>query len=90
MDDDLRTAAELTKLNFLLENLYALVLDDRGVRHEDIDELSEEVSRQASLPAHVYGPDSDPDDVAALSELVQHRIAMFFARVQSRMRSGQD
>ncbi len=89
MDDALRTAAELTKINFLLENLYALHLRDAGVTHEDVPDLSEEVCRQARLPAQTYGPDDDQEGLAALSELVEHRIATFFARVQDRMRSAE-
>ena len=88
MDNDLRFGAELTKINFLLENLYALVLRDAGASHEDVPDLADEVCRQASLPADVYGPNDDAEAIAALSELVEHRIASFFARVQDRMRSA--
>lgn len=90
MDNDLRFSAELTKINFLLENLYALHLRDAGATHEDIPDLSDEVCRQATLPPDVYGPDDDPEAIAALSELVEHRIASFFARVQDRMRSAEE
>ena len=45
MDDDLRFGAELTKINFLLENLYALYLRDQGVSHDRIPELSDEMCR---------------------------------------------
>jgi hypothetical protein len=89
VDDDLRITAELTKINFLLENLYALVLRDAGATHEDVPGLSDEVCRQASLPAgSVYGPPGDQAAMAAHTELVEHRIASFFARVQDRMRSA--
>lgn len=87
MDDEFRFGAELTKINFLLENLYALCLRDAGATHEDVPDLSEEICRQARLPAQSYGPDDDAVRNAAFSELVEHRIATFFARVQDRMRS---
>lgn len=90
MDDNLRFGAELTKINFLLENLYALQLRDAGVTHEDVPDLADEVCRQAALPPQVYGPEDDPEGLAQLSELVEHRIAAFFARVQDRMRSAEE
>jgi len=89
MDDQLRTNAELTKINFLLENLYAMHLRDIGVTHEDVSDLSDEVCRQAALPPQVYGPDDDQEALRELSELVEHRIATFFGRVQDRMRSAE-
>lgn len=90
MDDELRFGAELTKVNFLLENLYAMHLRDAGLSHEDVSDISDEICRQAALPAQVYGPGDDQERLAALSELVEHRIATFFARVQDRMRSGEE
>ncbi len=90
MDDDLRLGAELTKINFLLENLYALYLRDCGVSHTRIPHLADELCRQATLPAQVYGPDEDGEALRQLSELVEHRIASFFSRVQDRMRSAED
>lgn len=88
MDDDLRFGAELTKINFLLENLYAMFLRDAGATHEDVSDMSDEVCRQASLPAVVYGPEADPATAKAHAELVEHRLASFFSRVQDRMRSA--
>lgn len=88
MDDDLRFGAELTKINFLLENLYAMFLRDVGATHEDVSEISDEVCRQARLPAVVYGPETDQATAGAHAELVEHRLASFFARVQDRMRSA--
>lgn len=90
MDDDLRFGAELTKINFLLENLYALYLRDQGVSHDRIPELSDEMCRQAALPGQVYGPGDDAEALRDLSELVEHRIAGFFSRVQDRMRSAEE
>lgn len=90
MDDDLRWAAEFSKINFLLENLYAMYIRDTGSTHDDVPDLADEVCRQAALPPQVYGPGDDAEGLAALSELVEHRIAMFFARVQDRMRSAEE
>lgn len=89
MDDNFRFSAELTKVNFLLENLYALVLRDAGATHDDVPDLSEEICRQARLPAQVYGPEDDADSRAAHADLVEQRIASFFARVRDRMRSAE-
>lgn len=89
MDDNLRFAAELTKINFLLENLYAMHLRDAGATHEDLSDLSDEVCRQAALPpTGIYGPEHNPEVAAAHAELVEHRIAAFFSRVRDRMRSA--
>jgi len=90
MDDDLRFSAELTKINFLLENLYAVFLHGAGATHDDVPDLSDEVCRQARLPGQTYGPEDNAEQLAALYELVEHRIASFFARVQDRMRSAED
>lgn len=81
-------AAEISKINFLLENLYAIVLRDAGASHADIPELAEEVVRQAGLPGTVYGSGTDPETTAAIREMVGHRIAMFFSQVQERLRSA--
>lgn len=89
MDDDLRWAAEFSKINFLLENLYAVYFRDVGASHEDIPDLSDELCRQALLPGTPYGPGS-AEDLEAQHELVAHRIAMFFARVRDRMRSAEE
>lgn len=90
MDDNLRFGAELTKLNFLLENLYAMFMRDSGFTHHDVSDLSEEIVRQAGLPAHVYGPDDDRAALEAHAALVEQRIASFFARVRDRMRSADE
>lgn len=89
MDENSRLYAELSKINFLLENLYALVLRDAGATHDDVSDVSDEICRQASLPGHVYGAD-DPEALAAHAELVEQRIATFFARVRDRMQSADE
>ncbi len=80
---------EFSKINFLLENLYALVLRELGANHEDVPRLAEEICRQATLPATVYGAETSEEQLAALQELSSHRLAMFFARVRDRLRSDQ-
>lgn len=85
-----RLEAELSKINFLLENLYALVLRELGASHEDIPRLSEEICRQAALPPKVYGPEAGDQELEALQELVEHRIAVFFSGVQDRLRNDRD
>lgn len=86
----MRFGAELTKINFLLENLYALYLRDQGISHDRIPDLSDEMCRQAALPGPTYGPGDDEEAIRQLQELVEHRIAGFFSRVQDRLRSAEE
>lgn len=85
--DDLRHVAEISKINFLLENLYGLVLREIGASHEDIPRLTDEICRQAMLPGSTYGPAGTPEETSAQTELVAHRLAVFFSGVRDRLRS---
>lgn len=86
--DRVSIGAELSKINFLLENLYALQLRGMGATHEQIPDLAEEMVRQANLPGTVYGTDHEDGATDAIRELSAHRIAMFFVGVQERLRSA--
>lgn len=76
-----RLAAEIVKINFLLENLYATVCRDRGITHDGIPRIAEELCRQAELPMWGGGPED-----AEQQQMAVHRIAQFFANVQARLR----
>lgn len=62
MEDDWMRAMEIevSKINFLLENLYAVNFRNHGATPDDVDGVSDELCRQALLPATTYGPDQDP------------------------------
>ncbi|MCW1432027.1 hypothetical protein [Novosphingobium sp. JCM 18896] len=79
--------AEISKINFLLENLYAVALRDRGAAADDVPGLAEALLHQASQPGTSYGESGGEEEEVAIRELAQHRIAMFFSGVQERLRS---
>lgn len=85
---DIELGAELTKINFLLENLYAITLHRLGASHDTLSALENEMARQFELPGTVYGPDQDVEGLTAMRELASHRLAMFVSDVQARMRSA--
>lgn len=87
--DSERIEAEISKINFLLENLWATHLRDAGVSHEDVPQLADELSRQALLPAGQYGG-GDEASVARQQDLVAHRIQMFFVAIRDRLRQVQE
>lgn len=86
--DDYRVTlgAELSKINFLLENLYALTLRNMGASHEEIPDLADQMARQFELPGGVYGREEDAAELAAIHELASHRLTMFFSGVRDRLR----
>ncbi len=91
MDENTRYAVELSKLNFLLENLYALVLREAGAGADDVLSVADEMRRQATdLPGTSYGPKPSPEKQQQFSELLGHRLDMFWAGVQERMLSVPD
>lgn len=81
---------ELSKINFLLENLYALVFRELGADPEDIDGVADEMRRQISLPASTYGGAPTQEELRQFQEIAAQRLDMFFAGVRSRLRSDQD
>lgn len=83
-------SVEFTKINFLLENLYALYFRDMGVTHDRIPELSDELVRQAGLPGTRWGGEISEEDAQASQELLELRLAMFCAQVQERLRSAEE
>jgi len=82
--DDQPLSVELSKINFLLENLYAMTLKNHGAALSDIDDLADEMSRQAMLPPTIYGSAPAPTEIQAAQEMLAHRLAMFFAGVKDR------
>lgn len=78
-------AAEIVKINFLLENLYAVAFRDRGITHDRVPPIAEELCRQAELP--MWG--GRPDD-GHQQQMAVHGIARFFANVQERLRPPTD
>lgn len=87
MSDDWQRAIEIevSKLTYLLENLYAVSFRDHGATPDDVDAMSDEMCRQALLPATSYGSDPRQEELHQFQELLSHRLAMFFARVRDRV-----
>lgn len=79
---------EVSKLNFLLEGLYALRFTDHDADPSDVDAASDEFCRQAMLPPSSYGPDQDPEYMQQFQEMLSHRLAMFFSGVRKRVESA--
>lgn len=87
--DRVQMGAEISKINFLLENLYAMVLRDAGATHREIPALSAEMVRQSNLPGTSYGgPANDTEETDAIRQLSSERIATFFQHVEQRLRSA--
>lgn len=87
--DRVQYGAEISKINFLLENLYALVLRDAGASHEDIPHLRDEMLRQWGLPNTRYGgPANDTDETDAIRRIGAERIATFFLGIEKRLQSA--
>ena len=82
--------AELSKINCLLENLYALTLRNMGASHDEVPHLAEEIVRQFELPAIVYGQGESSEELAAIQELASHRLTMFFSGVRTRLRQADE
>jgi len=91
MDDEWMRAFEIevSKINFLLENLYAINFRDHGADPSDVDDVSDELCRQALLPPTTYGKGADPEYMQQFQEMLSHRIAMFFAKVRQRVEGEQ-
>lgn len=88
--DEIRMGAEISKINFLLENIYAIHMRQAGVSHDAVPQIADEFCRQAMLPGTApYGSEPSEADRAAQQEIVAHRIATFFAGVQERLRTDQ-
>lgn len=87
MDEDWsrRISVEISKTNFLLENLYAAWFKEHRASPADVDRFSDEACRQAMLPATHYGGEADPKATAQMQELLSLRLEMFFAGVRRRL-----
>lgn len=81
---------ELSKINFLLENLYALTLRNMGATSDEIPVLADEIRRQATeLPATSYGKEPSEEEMRQHTEMVGQRLDMFFAAVRERMQTAE-
>lgn len=79
--------AEFTAINFLLQNLYAIVLKAHGASPDDLDAFSDEMLRQFETLPSTGGED---DETHVLRETAANRIATFLAHVRARLESDQD
>jgi hypothetical protein len=85
---DETTAVELTKINFILENLTTLILQQFGASASDVTRIADEMRRQATeVPGTTYGPGSLDKD--RYLELLGQRLDIFWAGVRDRLAQGQ-
>ena len=85
---DIEVGAEVSAVNFLLENLYAMYMPDRGATSAHVDEFAEEMLRQFALPGTTHGRATETQ-FREVQELATHRLEMFFARVKDRFKSAE-
>lgn len=91
MDEQTRFAVEISKINFLLENLYAISMRNAGIDADGVEVVADEMRRQATdLPAKSYGPEPTPKAQREYMELLGHRLDAFWSGVQERLRSVPD
>lgn len=84
----LNLSAELSKINFLLENLWAMILQQHGATPEEVSGLADEACRQfETLAGTRHGGDFAEGEAAVVREIGGQRLAMFFAGVQARLLS---
>jgi hypothetical protein len=76
---------ELSKLNFLLENLYALVLQGLGATPDDVETLATEMVNQCRLPASTFGAAISREELLQGQEMLAQRLDLFFAGVRQRI-----
>ncbi|MGE4321951.1 MAG: hypothetical protein AB7E60_02855 [Sphingobium sp.] len=82
--------AEISKINFLLENIYAVSMRSHGASPSDVDGISDEMCRQCEQNAGTsYGADLSREEMQRQQEMLSHRIAMFFSGVRERLQSDQ-
>ncbi len=79
---------ELSKINFLLEILFAVVLRNDGIDPDGVAALADEVRRQATeLPQTTYGQEPTEQQRLQHTELLAQRLDMFFSGVRYRVQS---
>lgn len=82
---------EISKINFLLENLYAITFRDHGADADDVHRIADEMRRQfTELPASAYGWSPTPEELRQYAEAAAQRMDLFFAAVRDRLRSAQE
>ncbi len=90
-EPDATISVELSKINFVLENLYALTLHRFGASADDVDDLADEMRRQfTELPATTYGEQQSPEAEAEWRERGGDRLDRFFAGVRHRIQQAPD
>lgn len=81
--------AEFTKINFLLEALWAHALVSHGASPPDVDALAKELQRQMlTLPGTLSSGGPAPANDEIVTEMAAARMARFFDGVQARVKSA--
>jgi hypothetical protein len=84
--DELRLSVEITKINLLLETLFALEFKRAGLSAEDVGKVADNTMRHVTgTPATAYGPEPSPEEAAQEIELLAHQLDEFWARVRARI-----
>ncbi len=87
--DDIYLRAELSKINFVLEHMLAIMAKQAGVTHREFPAFADWMLRQAQMPPSVHGPVTSDADLQAVQDLLEHRLAQLLARVQGRLEQDQ-
>ena len=81
--------AEFTKINFVLEALWANVMVNHGASPKDVDELRDILLRQfRELPATNLQGEQVPPSSSPVSKAAAVRIETFFAHVRKRVETA--
>ena len=82
--------AEFSKINFVLEALWANVLLNNGATPDGVDRLRDDLLRQfTTLPATSSNGGPAPANETTASDLAAKRIETFFGHVRARIQSVQ-
>lgn len=82
--------AELTKINFILENLFAMVTVSHGATLQQFDGIAAEGMRQfCEMPGQTNTGAPAPANDEIVSDLAAERLATFFRRVRHRLEQAQ-
>lgn len=85
--EDVRMRAEISKINFLLQNAYVMLMRNAGISHDEVPRFADDLCRKvAEGKMATYGQEPSEAERAVRSDLLEGRIAEFFAGVQHAMR----
>lgn len=83
------TSIEISKINFILENLVAMWLHNNSADAVfDCEQLAEEMHRQfTDLPSRTFGMQMSPEQIQQAQEFSGQRMDLFWSGVRDRLRT---